>query len=48
LYYLCSDKKHLVEADDREIVIIELQYNSEIDCFQRMLYSVTQLSEFTL
>ena len=32
----------LVEADDIEIVIIELQYDSEIDYFQRMLYGVSR------
>jgi predicted transposase/invertase (TIGR01784 family) len=32
----------LVEADDREIVIIELQYDSERDYFQRMLYGVSK------
>ena len=30
----------LVEADGREIVIIELQYDTENDYFQRMLYGV--------
>jgi Uncharacterized conserved protein len=32
----------LVEADDREIVIIELQYDNENDYFQRMLYGVSK------
>ena len=32
----------LVEADDSEIVIIELQYDSENDYFQRMLYGVSK------
>ena len=32
----------LVEADDSEIVIIELQYDSESDYFQRMLYGVSK------
>jgi predicted transposase/invertase (TIGR01784 family) len=32
----------LVEADDRELVIIELQYDSEKDYFQRMLYGVSK------
>jgi predicted transposase/invertase (TIGR01784 family) len=32
----------LVEADDREIVIIELQYDRENDYFQRMLYGVSK------
>jgi len=32
----------LVEADDKELVIIELQYDSENDYFQRMLYGVSK------
>ena len=32
----------LVEADGRELVIIELQYDSEDDYFQRMLYGVSK------
>jgi predicted transposase/invertase (TIGR01784 family) len=32
----------LVEADERELVIIELQYDSEDDYFQRMLYGVSK------
>ncbi|MCL2502339.1 MAG: Rpn family recombination-promoting nuclease/putative transposase [Bacteroidales bacterium] len=32
----------LVEADDRELVIIELQYDSEADYFHRMLYGVSK------
>jgi len=32
----------LVEADDRELVIIELQYLSQDDYFQRMLYGVSK------
>jgi predicted transposase/invertase (TIGR01784 family) len=32
----------LVEADDREIIIIELQYDSEKDYFQRMLYGASK------
>lgn len=32
----------LVEADDKELVIIELQYDSEADYFQRMLYGVSR------
>ena len=32
----------LVEADDRELVIIELQYNSQDDFFKRMLYGVSK------
>jgi len=31
-----------VEADDRELVIIELQYNDQNDYFQRMLYGVSK------
>ena len=31
-----------VEADDRELVIVELQYDSENDYFQRMLYGVSK------
>ena len=31
-----------VEADDRELVIIELQYDTEDDYFQRMLYGVSK------
>ena len=31
-----------VEADDKELVIIELQYDSEDDYFQRMLYGVSK------
>ena len=31
-----------VEADDKELVIIELQYDSENDYFQRMLYGVSK------
>ena len=31
-----------VEADDRELVIIELQYNDQIDYFQRMLFGVSK------
>ena len=33
----------LVEADDRELVIIELQYDREDDYFQRMLYGVSKV-----
>ena len=32
----------LVEVDDKELVIIELQYDSENDYFQRMLYGVSK------
>ena len=32
----------LVEADEKELVIIELQYDSENDYFQRMLYGVSK------
>ena len=32
----------LVEADDKELVIIELQYDREYDYFQRMLYGVSK------
>ena len=32
----------LVEADGKELVIIELQYDSENDYFQRMLYGVSK------
>ena len=32
----------LVEADNRELVIIELQFDSEIDYFHRMLYGVSK------
>jgi predicted transposase/invertase (TIGR01784 family) len=32
----------LVEADNRELVIIELQYDREDDYFQRMLYGVSK------
>ena len=32
----------IVEADDKELVIIELQYDSEDDYFQRMLYGVSK------
>jgi len=32
----------LVEIDDKELVIIELQYDSENDYFQRMLYGVSK------
>ena len=32
----------LVEADDRELVIIELQYDSQDDFFKRMLYGVSK------
>ena len=32
----------LVEADDMELVIIELQYDSQDDYFQRMLYGVSK------
>jgi hypothetical protein len=32
----------LVEADDHELVIIELQYNDQIDYFQRMLFGVSK------
>jgi predicted transposase/invertase (TIGR01784 family) len=32
----------LVEADGKELVNIELQYDSENDYFQRMLYSVSK------
>jgi predicted transposase/invertase (TIGR01784 family) len=32
----------LVEADDRELVIIELQFDSQDDYFQRMLYGVSR------
>jgi len=31
-----------VEADDKELIIIELQYDSEVDYFQRMLYGVSK------
>jgi predicted transposase YdaD len=31
-----------VEADDKELVIIELQYDDQIDYFQRMLYGVSK------
>ena len=31
-----------VEADDNELVIIELQYDDQIDYFQRMLYGVSK------
>jgi predicted transposase/invertase (TIGR01784 family) len=41
-----SDKSNkvdiLVEADNSEMVIIELQYDSEDDYFQRMLYGVSK------
>ena len=33
----------LVEADGKELVIIELQYDSESDYFQRMLYGVSKV-----
>ena len=33
----------LVEADGKEMVIIELQYDSEDDYFQRMLYGVSKV-----
>jgi len=33
----------LVEADGKELVIIELQYDSEHDYFQRMLYGVSKV-----
>jgi predicted transposase/invertase (TIGR01784 family) len=33
----------LVEADGQEIVIIELQYDSEYDYFQRMLFGVSKV-----
>jgi len=32
----------LVEADDKELVIVELQYDSENDYFQRMIYGVSK------
>ena len=32
----------LVEADDQELVIIELQFDSESDYFQRMIYGVSK------
>ena len=32
----------LVESDGRELIIIELQYDSEYDYFQRMLYGVSK------
>ena len=32
----------LVEADEKELVIIELQYNDQNDYFQRMLYGVSK------
>jgi predicted transposase/invertase (TIGR01784 family) len=32
----------LVEADGRELIIVELQYDSENDYFQRMLYSTSK------
>jgi len=32
----------LVEADDKELVLIELQYDNENDYFQRMLYGVSK------
>jgi predicted transposase/invertase (TIGR01784 family) len=32
----------LVEADEKELVIIELQYDSENDYYQRMLYGVSK------
>jgi predicted transposase/invertase (TIGR01784 family) len=32
----------MVEADDRELVIVELQFDSEDDYFQRMLYGVSK------
>ena len=32
----------LVEADNRELVIIELQFDSEIDYFHRMVYGVSK------
>lgn len=33
----------LVEADDTEMIIIELQYNNQYDYFQRMLYGVSKI-----
>ena len=33
----------LVEADNRELVVIELQYDSESDYFQRMIYGASKV-----